>query len=89
MRQQVHTETATASSIMRSAAFVRGFKEVRKGIPMDYDAFSDPRDRQNRWNYERGRLFGCIYSQALKDGARLKGDAVWAFTLAYAKRWVC
>ncbi len=52
--------------IIHRAAFVRGFKEVLKGVPMDYDVYCD--ERRDRESYERGRLFGMVYRGPLKDG---------------------
>jgi len=88
MAQQVRTRTIKISTVMRSAAFVRGFKEAQKGIPMDYDAFSEARDIPNRWNYERGRQFGFVYRNAIKDGAKVRYDAVREYAFAMEKNWV-
>lgn len=89
MSGQVPTRAIKITTIMRSAAFVRGFKEARKGVPMDYDAFSGANETHNRWNYERGRQFGCVYASSLKEGARVKNDAVLAWISARGEKWVC
>lgn len=89
MATQVPVRTVKISTVMRSAAFVRGFKEAHRGIPMDYDAYGELGQMFNRWNYERGRQFGFIYSDALKDGARVRDHAVMAWISARAEKWIC
>jgi hypothetical protein len=74
--QQVKTKTVTFKSVMRTAAFMRGVREARAGIPMDYEAYTNERLTDNRWSYERGRLFGLIYKGAVKDKTRVRSDAV-------------
>lgn len=76
MTSQIKTREVTFKSIMRTAAFLRGVREARAGIPMDYDAFTDERSTANRWNYERGRQFGILYSGPVKDKGRVRWDAV-------------
>lgn len=74
-------KTATAKQIIHKAPFVRGFKEVQNGIPMDYDAYFDSaRDREG---YERGRLFGCVYKGILKDGKNVTYEAQSALYHAF------
>ena len=63
---------------MRTAAFMRGVREARAGLPMDYSAYENERSTDNRWNYERGRQFGLIYKGAVKDGNRVLGEAIHA-----------
>lgn len=88
MSGQIPTRTIKITTIMRSAAFVRGFKEARKGVPMDYDAFSGKNEIPNRWNYERGRQFGFVYASTLKEGARVKNDTVLAWVSAKGNKWI-
>jgi len=68
MASQLRTRLGKASTAMRCAAFVRGFKEARQGKPLNYEAYPVTNDQ---WNYERGRQFAFIYDGALKNGARL------------------
>lgn len=46
---------------------------------MDYDAYGGDYEINERWFYERGRLFGMLYNGPLKYGRSLNNDAVWAF----------
>lgn len=79
-------KTATAKQIIHKAPFVRGFKEVQNGIPMDYDAYSDSvRDREG---YERGRQFGCVYKGILKDGKNVRYEAQFALYSAFYNKIV-
>jgi len=76
--KQVATVNASLLKVMASSAFVRGFNEVKKGKAFDYDAYEDPRERNatnKRWNYERGRLFGHVYSGPLKQGNKIDWSA--------------
>lgn len=85
---QVATYSVTLRAVMRSAAFVRGFKEARQGLPMDYDAYNGARETSERWNYERGRQFGVLYAGAIKDGRTIKHDALWNYSAAIRLNWV-
>jgi hypothetical protein len=80
MQTQVKTRFVKTSTIMRSAAFMRGVKEARKGIPMDYDAYSKPVELAMRWNYERGRQFGLVFDGDIKNGRTVRYEALlnWA-----------
>jgi hypothetical protein len=82
---QLRTVNVKLESVMRAAAFVKGFKDAQAGKPIDYDAFVETRDTNKVWQYERGRQFGLIFSGKLKDGARITWsakaayrEAVWA-----------
>lgn len=66
-------KSLTAKQIIHKAPFVRGFKEVQDGIPMDYDAYCD--SIVDREGYERGRMFGQIYKGPLKYGKKVTYDA--------------
>ena len=67
--------------IIHPSAFVRGYNEVRKGIPMDYDAYFDnPKDRES---YERGRMFGCVFNGSLKYGKKATYEAQRALSDAF------
>ena len=75
---QLQTVKGSLLRIMASAPFVRGFREVQAGKPLDYFAFEDPRERNatnKRWNYERGRLFGHVYKGPLKQGNKIDWSA--------------
>lgn len=76
MSGQVKTKSCSLKSIIYRASFVRGFNEVKKGVPMDYDAYTGPHDDTNdRWAYERGRQFAYMFSGALKNGKTVTWDA--------------
>ena len=88
MIPQAATRQVKVSTMMSSAAFMRGFNEARKGIPMDYRAYESAQEYKNRWCYERGRQFGLVYSGAVKDGRRVRYDAVREYVFAMEKNWV-
>lgn len=73
IRQVAVTKRRKLSACMRGKYFVKGFNDKRKGKPLDYEAF--PYDTNAQWDYERGRLFACIFDGALKSGARLNWQA--------------
>ncbi len=70
--------TMTWKQLLGAAAFVRGFKEVRAGKPFDYD-----RPPNDSWSYERGRLFGVVYSGKIKEGNRVLTAAIYAAAEAF------
>jgi hypothetical protein len=72
MKTQLRTKQGKATTAMRCAAFVRGFKDKRAGKAFVYDAYPTTNDQ---WNYERGRQFACIYDGALKNGQKLTWQA--------------
>ena len=76
MIRQVQTKQTSIASVIRTAAFVRGFKEVKTGKPLNYDAF---RDANEQWNYERGRQFALLFNGAIKRGARVTYTAEHMF----------
>lgn len=88
MIKQVTTKNVGARGVMRSAAFVRGFKEVRAGIPMDYDCYQGHGQTNMRWAYERGRLMGLIFQGPLKHGHRVNTAAVQSLKEAFHRGWV-
>jgi hypothetical protein len=88
MTAQVKTRTVSFKSVMRTAAFMRGVREARKGLPMDYDAYDNERNTDNRWNYERGRQFGLLYVGPVKDGGRVRWDAIYALREALGARHI-
>jgi len=75
--RQVKTVARKATAAMRSAPFGLGFREARKGKPLNYDAF--PRDTNAQWQYERGRLFAHIFAGKLKVNNKLSCYAIEAF----------
>lgn len=89
MTKQIPVRTIKVSAIIRSAAFVRGFNEARKGLPMDYDVYNKANEVSKRWDYERGRQFGFIYAGRLKNGQTVRADAIYNYADASYLRWVC
>ncbi len=85
---QIKTRDVSLNSIMRTAAFMRGVREARAGLPMDYKAYENERSTDNRWNYERGRQFGLIYKGPVKDKARVRWDAIVGMSDALWRRAV-
>lgn len=88
MTSQVRTRAGTLKSAMTRAAFVRGFKEAREGLPMDYEAFTGEGETNARWQYERGRQFGFVYQGELKQGPRVRWQAVQAMEGAVLCQWI-
>ena len=76
MTAQIKTRTVTYKSVMRTAAFMRGVREAREGLPMDYDAYTQDGDTNNRWQYERGRQFGILYREEVKHEGRVRWQAI-------------
>jgi len=76
------SKTVKLSTIMGRAGFVRGFAEARRGVPFDPEAFAS--DDRQVWSYERGRLFGLIWSRPIKVGRRVDHEAQAAFAVALA-----
>lgn len=83
---QVSMKSVSLRSVMRTAAFVRGYKESLTGVPLDYKAYEDEYTTDNRWSYERGRLFGTMYKGQLKFGRTLSYEAIEAFNDAVGQR---
>lgn len=77
MTTQVRTVSGKAEAAMRSACFVRGFKDKKANKPIQYDAYLFKTN--DAWNYERGRLFACVYDGPLKNGNKLTWQAKRAF----------
>ena len=73
IRQVAVTKKRKLSACMRAAPFVKGFNDMRKGKPLNYEAF--PYDTNAQWDYERGRLFACIFQEPLKEGVKLRWQA--------------
>jgi len=80
MIKQVQTKQTGILGIMRSAPFVAGFKEARTGKPIRYDAYIY--DSNAQWNYERGRLFGLIFTGPLKVGKAINRGAAIQLSIA-------
>lgn len=74
------TKSVTFRSILNAAAFRKGYEEARKGLPLDPDAYPFGREV---WLYERGRQFAFCYEGRLKEGNRIRLDALYAFAQAY------
>lgn len=82
MQTQIKTRSVKISAVMRSAAFMRGVNEARKGVPMDYDAYSKPAELPARWNYERGRQFGLVFDGDIKNGRTVRYEALLIWVAA-------
>jgi len=80
MTKQVKTIQRKSTTVLRCAAFARGFRDASNGKPFDYTAFENNPNKQ--WNYERGRQFSFVYLGKLKNGNRLAWQAVDAMNLA-------
>jgi len=80
MMHQLLTRKRTSTWALNSRAFGEGFKEAKKGKPLDYAKYTGNIDDQ--WNYERGRLFAQVYDGEIKKDRRVTFKAQWAFTLA-------
>ncbi len=76
MAQGVDTKIMKSRQFIHSAPFVRGFKEVKNGVPMEYDAYDN---MFNSILYEYGRHFAHIYNGKLKNGKAVTLDAILAF----------
>jgi hypothetical protein len=88
MAQGSKTHMVKLKTVMHTAAFVRGFKEVLSGIPMDYDVYNDSDASNDRFSYERGRMFGHVYNGKLKNGRRVTYEALAAMNDAVYNRVV-
>lgn len=77
MIRQIATKTTTTTAVIRSSAFVKGFGEVKKGKPLNYDAY--PYDSNKQWDYERGRQFALCFNGALKNGSKVTHSAALMF----------
>ena len=70
------TRGVTLRSIISAASFRRGYEEVKKGLPFNSDDFT----YKDVWQYERGRQFSCLYDGRLKEGNRVRTDALYALS---------
>lgn len=71
-------------AVMRRADFMRGYREKLAGKPFDYEHTN----LKDIWSYERGRLFACYFTGAIKDGHRVRHEAVHAFANALHNGYV-
>ena len=78
------TCNVTIRSILSCAAFMKGYDEAKKGLSINYDAFT----YREVWHYERGRQFAFCYDGRLKDGKRVHVDALYALGSAMNARHV-
>ena len=85
---QVETHKGTVRGAIHRASFMRGFREARKGLPMDYDAFTKQGETNDRWAYERGRLLAIVFQGDAKRGTRVTYEAVVAMSAAVNRRCV-
>jgi len=84
MIKQVKTKNAGILGIMRSAAFVTGFKEGQTGKHLRYDAYQY--DINSQWDYERGRLLGLMFDGPLKVGKAVNRGAALYLALAFRQK---
>ena len=68
------THSVTLRSIITSSAFRKGYEEAKKGLPLAADGFG----YNQVWQYERGRQFAFCYNGRLKEGNRVRMDALYA-----------
>ena len=80
---QLETTRGSTLKLMASAPFVRGFKEKTENKPMDYDCFLSWGETNKRWQYERGRLFACLFHGQLKQGNKITWQARSAMISAH------
>jgi hypothetical protein len=83
MTGQVLTKRTTARAIISSSEFKRGFQDARDGVPFDW--------RDNRWNYERGRLFAHIAPldmPLMESGGGLNPKAISLLEAAFKRSYV-
>jgi len=78
------TRGVTLRSIISAASFRKGYEDAKKGLPLVADAF----DYKNVWQYERGRQFAFCYAGRLKEGHRVRNDALLALRDAMNARHV-
>lgn len=76
--------TITLKKLLWSKPFNRGFNEVRQGIAMDYDAYSN--SVSDRWSYERGRQFAFYYEGKIKYGKEVSWNAINNAAVAFARK---
>lgn len=74
-----HSVPITWKSLLGAAAFKKGFNEVKKGKPFNSDCLPT----HHHWHYERGRLFGIIYSGQIKNGRHVLTAAIMACAEAF------
>ncbi len=69
---------------MRHPNFARGVADIRAGIPFDPDIDDE------KWAYERGRLFGAIAPlwMQLFNGKELNPKAIALFDAAYERKFI-
>lgn len=79
VRGNTRTTPITWKSLLGAAAFGKGFNEVRKGKPFDDTSIKS----HHQWNYERGRLFGCLYTGQIKSGRNVLTAAIYAAVEAF------
>jgi len=86
MIKQVQTRMVTAKSIINKKAFVDGYNQALKGLPIDYDYCANKGrsfDTSMQWAYERGRCFAFIFKGKLKHGNKVTQSAQHALGEAF------
>jgi hypothetical protein len=71
---QLPTKSVSIQKLMWEAAFNAGFNDVHNGVPFDCDRYHG--DPNKQWSYERGRQFAIIYAGPVKNGKKLRHNAV-------------
>jgi hypothetical protein len=79
---QLPTRKVSVTRIMGVPAFAQGLSDVRSGVPFDW--------RIDSWEYERGRLFGCIapLNMPLRIGGKLNAKAITLYSAAVDRGFI-
>lgn len=76
-------------SIINSPAFCEGFSDARdKWGKTSFPNFYEIMEKNEQWNYERGRVLAIVAPELLKlkRGKRVTDEAINAFHLAFKRK---
>ena len=73
------TRAVKVASILRRAATIKGFTEMKTGKPFNAEAYRDTREQ---WSYERGRVLGIVFAGQIKRGRDVTREAITAYAIA-------
>lgn len=83
MTTQIRTTVMSIEAVMKCPSFKKGFKEVKRGKPFDYDYMplgtKQKSSTTRLWNYERGRQFGQVFDGEIVKNRLLTYEAKRAF----------